>query len=85
MDISKVKSAIANVKSEILNASREARKVVADEKSDMDAVNVASKTLKALGTINTAMGRVEGKMESALKKLEPKAKKAKKDKAADKK
>jgi hypothetical protein len=82
MDITKVTAAIASAKTELGNAITAERKVLADPKADVAAVTQASRALLVAGRIDTILTAADARISKSLKKLAPRAKKAKKAAAA---
>lgn len=86
MDVTKIKAALAAVKTEINNAKVVQQKTLKDDNAKIEALEAAGNAIRVLGRINSAVTKAETKIETALKKLEPKAKREKKAKGgADKK
>ncbi len=83
MNLDKVNKLLGDVKTELVNMSLAERKIIGDVKSDMKATVSAARALNVLGRMNSAVESCEEKFKNAVKKLEPRAKKAKKDKKAD--
>lgn len=82
MDITKVTAALTLAKTELANAITAERKVLADPKADVAAVTAASRALLVAGRVNTILEAAGARIEKSLKKLAPRAKKAKGKKGA---
>jgi hypothetical protein len=82
MDITKVSAALVTARTEVTNILVATKKNLADPKIDVEGTVAASKDLRILGKIDTALKSAEGRIAKATK---PRAKKAKKAAAADKK
>ncbi len=75
MDITKVNTALASARTEVTNLLVATKKNLADPKIDVEGTVAASKDLRILGKIDTALKSAESRIAKASK---PRAKKAKK-------
>lgn len=82
MDITKITAALATARAEANNLTTAARKVFADPKADVEALNAASKTMRVAGKIDSALKTAEARVAKATKVREKKAKGKKADAAA---
>ena len=73
----KVTAAVTLARTEVRNAVKEARTILASEKSTTEELVTASRALNVAGRLDTALTKAEGRIASSLKKLQPKAKKSK--------
>lgn len=79
MDITKITAALTTARSEVTNLLVATKKNLADPKIDVEGTVAASKDLRILGKIDTALKSAESRIAKASK---PRAKKAKKAAAA---
>ena len=77
----KVTAALALARTEVNNAIAGARKTLANEKSPINETLTASRALHVGGRIDTTLAKAESRIAGAVKKLQPREKKAKAKKA----
>lgn len=78
MDVSKVTTALATARTELRTVVSAQAKIISDPKSDVAAIAGASRALNVAGRIDAILVKADERVQGALKKLSPRAKKEKK-------
>ena len=80
MDVSKVTAALTSARTELRNVVTAQAKIISDPKSNVADIAAASRALNVAGRIDGTLVKAEERVAGALKKLAPRAKKAKSEK-----